>query len=322
MLMASGYPDIMMVDGLQESVDLVSALADPTRVRLLTLLDGHELTVAELTAITELSQSRVSTHLGRLRDAGLLQDRREGSLRYYRLQEEALPKRAGRVWAAVRADLRDAVLDGDRERRAELLAARDKEGPWVETIAGRMEHHYSPGRTWEAFARGITPLLDLGDVLDVGCGDGMVAQMLSPRSKSYVGLDRSDKVLAAATKRLRGQEHVSFVPGDMHALPFADDRFDAVLLFHVLTYAERPENAVREAVRVLRAKGRIALVTLATHSHADIVERYGHINRGFDTKKIRRLLRGLDVEQCEVTSRERRKPHFQVITASARKGES
>ena len=103
-----------MATGLHESVDLVSALADPTRVRLLALLDGHELTVAELTAITELSQSRVSTHLGRLRDAGLLQDRRDGALRYYRLQEEVLPERAGRLWAALRADMRDAVLDGDR----------------------------------------------------------------------------------------------------------------------------------------------------------------------------------------------------------------
>jgi len=310
-----------MAIGLQESVDLVAALADPTRVRLLALLDGHELTVAELTAITELSQSRVSTHLGRLRDAGLLQDRRDGSLRYYRLQEEALPQRAGRLWTAVRSDLHDAVLDGDRERRAELLAERDEKRPWAETIAGRMEHHYSPGRTWEAFARGVTPLLDLGDVLDVGCGDGMVAQMLSPRAKSYVGLDRSEKLLAAATKRLRGHKHVSFVSGDMHALPFADESFDEILLFHVLTYAERPTTLVNEAVRVLRANGRLALVTLASHPHADTVERYGHVNRGFDTKKVRRLLRRLEVEQCEVTSRERRKPHFRVITASARKGE-
>jgi SAM-dependent methyltransferase len=311
----------MMAIGLQESVDLVAALADPTRVRLLALLDGHELTVAELTAITELSQSRVSTHLGRLRAAGLLQDRRDGSLRYYRLQEEVLPQRAGRLWTTVRSDLHDAVLDGDRERRAELLAERDEKRSWVETIAGRMEHHYSPGRTWEAFARGVTPLLDLGDVLDVGCGDGMVAQMLSPRAKSYVGLDRSEKLLAAATKRLRGDKHVSFVSGDMHALPFADGSFDEVFLFHVLTYAERPETVVNEAVRVLRANGRLALVTLASHPHGDTVERYGHVNRGFDTKKVRRLLRGLEVEQCEVTSRERRKPHFRVITASARKGE-
>lgn len=308
-----------MNTGLQHSVDLMAAFADPTRLRLLALLDGHELTVAELTAITELSQSRVSTHLGRLRDNGLLQDRRDGTLRYYRLQREALDQRAARMWDAMRTNLDDVVLQSDGRRRSELLAARDEEGPWVESIAGRMEHHYSPGRTWEAFSRGVVPLLDLGDVLDVGCGDGMAAQMLAPRSRTYVGLDRSDKLLAAARKRLRDQAHVKFVLGDMHALPFADESFGIVLLFHVLTYTERPEDAVREAVRVLAEGGRLVVVTLARHPHRDVVERYGHLNQGFDPTTMRRLLGGLKIEQCEITSRERRKPHFQVMTAAARK---
>jgi len=309
-----------MNSGLESSVGLAAALADPTRVRLLSLLDGHELTVAELTAITELSQSRVSTHLGRLREAGLVQDRRDGALRYYRLQTDTLPARAGRLWDAMRSDLTDAVLDGDEQRRSELLAARDREAPWVETIAGRMEHHYSPGRTWEALARGVIPLLELGEALDVGCGDGMVAQMLSARADRYVGLDRSEKLLAAARKRLRGSEQTSFVVGDMHDLPFSDESFDVVLLFHVLTYTERPRRAIREATRVLRSGGRMVVSTLAKHPHREQVERYGHENQGFDPDELRSFLAGLTIEQCAVTSRERRKPHFRVMTASARKG--
>lgn len=316
---SSGYPDIKMDLGLQDSVDLVAAFADPTRVRLLALLDGHELTVAELTGITELSQSRVSTHLARLRDHGLLQHRRDGSLRYYRLQREALGARAGRLWQAVRADLDDAVLQSDARRRTELLAARDQESPWVESIAGRMEHHYSPGRTWEALARGLTPLLSLGEVLDIGCGDGMVAQLLAQQVGRYVGVDRSAKLIAAAKKRLRTQSQVSFIAADMHELPFEDASFDTVLMLHVLTYTREPERAVREAVRVLRLGGRLVLVTLANHSHRDVVDRYGHENLGFEPKKVKHLLRGLQVEHCAITSRERRKPHFQVITAAARK---
>lgn len=309
-----------MTAGLQTSVDLAAAFADRTRVRLLALLEGHELTVAELTAITELGQSRVSTHLGRLREAGLVQDRRDGALRYYRLQREALPERAGRLWSAMRADLEDAVLDGDRDRRAHVLAVRDEPSSWVESIAGRMEHHYSPGRTWQAFALGVIPLLELGDVLDVGCGDGMVAQMLAPRSTSYVGLDSSPRMVDAAAQRLRNQGHARFLTADMHELPLSDDSFDTVLLFHVLTYADRPEAAITESTRVLRPGGRLIVVTLARHPHHDIVERYGHVQAGFDVTRLRSMLRGLAVEQCEVTSRERRKPHFQVITASARKG--
>ncbi|MEM7434451.1 MAG: metalloregulator ArsR/SmtB family transcription factor [Myxococcota bacterium] len=308
-----------MDSGLQTSVDLVSAFADPTRMRLLALLDGHELTVAELTAITELSQSRVSTHLRRLRDNGLLQDRREGSLRYYRLQREALGSRADRLWSALRAGLDDAVLRSDAERRAGLLAARDDEGPWVESIAGRMEHHYSPGRTWEALARGITPLLSLGDVLDIGCGDGMVAQIVAPYAARYVGLDQSDKLLVAAKQRLRERSRASFVSGDMHDLPFDDESFDLALMLHVLTYTDRPVDAVLEATRVLRPGGQLVVVTLANHPHGEVVARYGHANRGFEPKELRRILKELDVQRCEITSRERRKPHFQVITAAARK---
>ncbi|MGB5810730.1 MAG: metalloregulator ArsR/SmtB family transcription factor [Polyangiales bacterium] len=311
-----------MNTGLQQSVDLVAAFADPTRLRLLALLDGHELTVAELTAITELSQSRVSTHLGRLRDNGLLQDRRDGALRYYRLQREALDDRARTMWDAMRSNLDDVVLESDGQRRQELLVSREEKEPWVESIAGRMEHHYSPGRTWEAFGRGFASLLELEDVLDVGCGDGMAAELLAPHARSYVGLDQSEKLLTAAKKRMRDQPHVTFVPGDMHALPFEDQRFSTVLLFHVLTYTNQPARAVREAIRVLAPAGRIVLVTLARHPHEDVVERYGHLNQGFDVKQIRRLLRGLHIDQCEITSRERRTPHFQVMTAAARKTET
>lgn len=305
--------------GLHTSVELLGVMGDSTRVRLLALLDGYELTVAELTAITELGQSRVSTHLGRLRDAGLLRDRREGSLRYYRLQTETLSPEAARLWTAVRSDLHDAVLDGDRDRRSALLQSRAQEGSWIESIAGRMEHHYSPGRTWEALTRGLLGFVGFGDVLDVGCGDGMVAQLLAPHAKRYVALDRSEKLLAAASKRLSKNDNVSMDQGDMHALPFDDGSFDQVLLLHVLTYARDAKQAVREGARVLREGGRLAIATLAAHPHQEIAERYGHLNRGFEVDEVRGFLEGLSVRLCDVTSRERREPHFRVITAFADK---
>lgn len=303
---------------LASSVELLAALGDPTRVRLLCLLEGRELTVAELTAITELSQSRVSTHLGRLRDAGLVRDRRDGALRYYRMQPETLATEPRLLWSALSENLSDTVLDSDRERRAAVLDARHQQG-WLESIAGRMEHHYSPGRTWEALTRGLLGFVELGDVLDVGCGDGMVAQMLAPQARSYVAFDRNEKVLSAARKRLAGLERVRFELGDMHELPFADESFDSVLVLHVLTYAEDPAAVLRHAARVLRPGGKLSLVTLARHPHAEITSQYGHINQGFELKQLRGLLRGLEVQQCAETSRERRRPHFRVITAHARK---
>ncbi len=303
---------------LASSVELLAALGDPTRVRLLSLLQEQELTVAELTAITELSQSRVSTHLGRLREAGLVLDRRDGSLRYYRMQPETLTAESRSLWAALSDHLSDTVLESDRERRAAVLQARHGQG-WLESIAGRMEHHYSPGRGWEALTRGLLGFVDLGDALDLGCGDGMVAQMLAPQARRYVAFDRNEKVLSAARKRLADMNQVSFELGDMHELPFSDASFDSVLVLHVLTYARDPEAVLHQAARVLRPGGRLSLVTLARHPHAEITSQYGHINQGFELKQIRRFLRDLRVEQCAVTSRERRRPHFRVITAHARK---
>ncbi len=308
---------------LHDSVGLLQLFADPTRVRLLTLLGRHELSVAELVAVTGLAQSRVSTHLKRLREAGLLHDRRLGPSTRYRAHAR-MPAPAERLWAVVRAQLEDATLRQDEVRCEALLRARAADAPWPEAIAGEMERHYSPGRTWEAYAHGLSALLRLGDVLDVGCGDGWSARMLAPRCRSYVGLDRSEKVLGAARARLAGTDHVRFVQGEMEALPFDGAAFDAVLLFHVLSYARAPERALGEAARVLRRGGRLVVTTLAAHGHGVVTDAYGHQNAGFAPEALARVLEGagLNVASVGITSRERKNPGFEVITAVAERPES
>lgn len=304
---------------LQSSVGWLHLFGDPTRMRLMALLEREELTVAELTAITELSQSRVSTHLGKLREAGLLRDRREGASTYYRVADAGMPGPARTLWELLRAQIHDDTIESDRTRCDALIASRD-EG-WPDAIAGQMERHYSPGRTWESLARAVMGLLDLGDVLDIGCGDGTTAQLLAERAASYTGIDRSERMVEAARKRLGDAEAVHFLAGDMHELPLERERFDVVLMLHVLTYAERPEQVLDEVVRVLRPGGRLAVATLAEHRSEGTTAAYGHVNRGFQPAALRRLLerRELEVERCEVTSRERRSPHFEVVTAFARK---
>src|SRR5262245_14763126 len=130
---------------VSSAVSLLQALADPTRMRLLALLSDEELTVAELVAITELPQSRVSTHLGKLRETGFVRDRPDGTSSYYAINEGAMPREAAEVWHTVRAELGDALLSADRERRERLL--RERGARWPDSIAGEMERHYSPGRT-------------------------------------------------------------------------------------------------------------------------------------------------------------------------------
>jgi ArsR family transcriptional regulator len=305
---------------LAQTVDLLGTLADPTRVRLLALLDDVELTVAELTRITDLPQSRVSTHLRKLKDASFVRDRREGGSSFYAL-DDAMSEPARKLWDALAARLDDEQLELDRRRREAALAARVTRARWPDEVAGQMERHYSPGRTWEATARGLLGFLSLGAVLDVGSGDGVNAELLAPRSRHVTCLDLSPRVIEAAKARLAHVDNVDFRVGDMHDLPFAAASFDAVLLLNALTYSQRPALALAEAARVLRPGGALALVTLAAHEHRTIAAAYDHQNLGFAPAEIDAMLRaaGLGVERCELSSREHRKPYFAVVTAFARR---
>ena len=297
----------------------LKVLADATRVRLLALLEGEELTVAELSSITRLAQPRVSTHLARLKEAGLVRDRRAGVSAYYRFDEAGLDEAQRALWRTLREGSDDPLLRQDAERIPDVLAARASDANWADSVAGDMERHYSPGRTWEALARSALPLLAPGRVLDIASGDGVLAELLAPHSQEYVCVDASARVVVAASERLRRFGHVQVREGDMHALPFEDGHFDLVVLMHALTYAARP--AVAEAARVLRPGGRLLLSSLARHEHRVAVEAYGHVNLGFTDKELRRFMEkaGLEIATTETVTREKRPPHFEVIALIGRK---
>jgi ArsR family transcriptional regulator len=192
---------------------------------------------------------------------------------------------------------------------------------WADSVAGDMERHYSPGRTWEALARSTLPLLAPGDVLDIASGDGVLAELLAPHARSYVCIDSSARVVGAARERLRKYPQVQVLEGDMQALPFAPASYDLVLLMHALTYAARPAQAIAEAGRVLRRGGHVVVTCLGKHEHQSAVTPYGHVNLGFTTKDLRRHAEkaGLEILVCEPVTREKRPPHFEVITLLARK---
>lgn len=296
---------------------ILKTLADVTRVRLLALLEREELTVAELSAITHLAQPRVSTHLAKLKEVGLVRDRRAGVSAYYRFDEHALNPAQRALWQTLREGGDDPLLRQDADRAAAVLAARAADANWADGVAGDMERHYSPGRTWEALARTALPLLSPGDVLDIASGDGVLAELVAPHARRYVCIDTSARVVAAASERLRGYSNVEVLEGDMHALPFPEASFDLVVLMHALTYAAKPMRAVAEAARVLRPGGRLLLSSLARHEHQATVRAYGHLNLGFTGRQLRRFIEkaGLGMASCEIVTREKRPPHFEVIAA-------
>ena len=303
---------------LATAAETLSLLGDESRIRLCVLLKQREMSVSELVRVTGLAQSRVSSHLSRLREARLVRDRRAGQSAFYALAWPALPRAAQAVIDdAVGSS--DATLAADKKRLVQL----DEEGAGAlpASFAGEMERHYSPGRTWQSLAVGLGALLELGDVLDVGSGDGAAASYLARGCASLTCVDTSARMIAAAKQRLAEHAHVRAEVADVHDLPFRAASFDAVLLFHTLTYVERPPRAVAECARVLRPGGRLVILSLDAHEHTKITAPYGERHAGFSPRALRSLLTraGLEAFTSAVASREAKKPHFNVVLAVARK---
>jgi SAM-dependent methyltransferase len=303
---------------LSQYVETLNLLGDESRIRLCALLRERELCVSDLVRVTGMAQSRVSTHLGRLREAGFVWDRRQGTQCFYGLAQDTLPSTARAVIDEA-ALSEDPTLLGDQKRLLELEAER--RGGLPESVADELERYYSPGRTWQSLAMGIAAFLTLGDVLDVGSGDGAAAATLAPYCKSLTCIDTSPRMIEAANERLAKLGYVTAQVADVHELPFAAASFDSVLIFHTLTYAEHPARALHECARVLRSGGRLVLLCLNEHQQHEVTSRYGERHPGFSPKAVRTLLTraGLEVIASDVACREAKKPHLEVVLATATK---
>lgn len=306
---------------LQDASQHFKLLSDSTRLRLLMLVDREELSVAELAAITQLAQPRVSTHLAKLKEAGLVSDRREGVFVYYRMAASIADPSLQALWELLRENTADPLIRQDFKRISQILSARNGSSNWADSVAGDMERHYSPGRTWEATTRALVQLLQLGDVLDVASGDGVMAELLAPRAKSVTCLDIGERVVEAGRLRLADHSHVTFKVGDMHDLPVGDESFDTVLLMHALTYTNQPELVFAQANRVLRPGGRLVAVTLQKHRHQNTVAAYNHVNLGFTESQLQKfsINAGLEPLNIQVSGIEKRSPNFEVLTLLAAK---
>lgn len=303
---------------LSRHLDTLNLLGDESRIRLCILLRERELCVTDLVQVTGIPQPRVSTHLGRLREAGVVRDRKKGLQSFYALATDRLSATA-KVLLDEAAQSGDPTLDGDQERLRELQS--EQRGALPEGLVDQLERDYSPGRSWRSLALGLAALLDLGDVLDAGSGDGAAAMTIAPYCKSLTCIDTSERLIAQCKQRLAQNPRVRALVADVHALPFADASFDTVLIFHTLTYTAEPATALKECARVLRPGGRLILLCLDAHKQLEITAHYGERHPGFSPRTVQKMLTraGLDVASCAVACRETKKPHLHVILASANK---
>ena len=119
---------------------------------------------------------------------------------------------AARVGARPRRGARFAHRSTTRSGRRRWCARAERAAGWPDAVAGEMERHWSPGRNWESLARAVAGLVRLGDVVDIGSGDGSVAQLLGARAKSWTCVDRSERVLDGGADAARQGEERALRP--------------------------------------------------------------------------------------------------------------
>ena len=266
----------------------MTALADPTRSRLLLALDRNELTVNELTSILQLPQSTISRHLKMLSAEGWVEARAEGTSRHYRLAGSSLDAASRRLWNIVRDEvMRTNSAEHDARRTQAVIAERStRSQQFFSTSAGQWDR-----MRLELFGRRADiALLGLFDeswtVADLGCGTGAIAQSLAPFVERVIAVDESSAMLSAARKRLHGVPNVDIRNGRLESLPIGDGEVDVALLFLVLHYAAEPVRVITEAARVLKPGGRLLVLDMMPHDRQDLRQTMGHLWQGFDSATL------------------------------------
>ena len=304
----------MSTESLQR---VFKTLADSTRVRILALLEREELAVQELMDVLAMTQSRVSRHLGILREAGLLRDRREGTYVFYRF---ATPKSGAwsDAWELARRELAgDPAAERDAAALLRVVAAR----------ASRIRTFFdSVGPEWDGLrkifnddalrARAIAQLAPPGwTVCDVGTGTGILAKEVARLGLRVIAVDHSPRMLEAARSSLEAEGYaveaegcaveaegcaVELRRGEAQALPLADGEVDAALAHMVLHYVPQPAEALREMARIVKPGGVVVVVDFVRHEAEWMREELGVLWLGFPIDEIVRWLADAGLEAVRI----------------------
>ncbi len=309
---------------MSETLRSLRALSDPTRLRIVALLEKDELSVNELQEITRLGQSRISTHLGLLSDCELVQSRREGKRTFYKLNPQASSTTGEFIQLAIRGAKELPEHAGDQINLKRILARRREQAQlFFNQVAGRFDRVYGPGRSWQAFGHLLLRILPPLSVADLGAGEGLLSELLARRCKKVIAVDNSEKIVefGAAKARKNGLKNLEFRLGDLQNPPIETGSVDLVILSQALHHAADPAAALVAAFKLLKAPGQVLILDLLAHKFEKARELYGDRWLGFAESDLQRWLElaGFKKIEISVVAREEQPPHFQTILAGGEK---
>ena len=271
----------------------MESLADPTRLRLLRLLERHELGVVELCDVLQLPQSTVSRHLKVLSDQSWTRSRRQGTTNLYRTILDELEITARKLWILAREQTAEWITTQQDESRL-LRHLRDKQKDSQAFFAGaaglwdKLRSELYGSRFTTAAMLSLLPENYI--VADLGCGTGPLSAELAGYVKEVIAVDNSPAMLKAAQKRLDGLENVDLRNGDLESLPIEDRECDAAMMVLVLTYVASPQAAVREMARILKPGGKAVLIDLLPHDREDFRRQMEQHHAGFELAAMEKMM--------------------------------
>ncbi len=306
---------------MADSLELLKALSDMARLRIVRSISQAELSVAELVSVLGLPQSTVSRHLKPLRDAGLVETRRNGTSIYYRRGEAFSDAVLARFVDEQVRKMPHASEDRASVRRVLDLRKR-KSRDFFDRIAGSYGSLTEPGGGWPALSAGLAAGFWGREVADLGAGEGALTMLLAKYAAKVTAVDASPQMLRHLEEKADNEglaERVRVAEGDIESLPLPDACMDAAFLSQSLHHAARPEQAIAEAARILKKDGLLIVLDLVKHEQDWVREQWADQWLGFEEAEVEGWFTEAGLECLHTERLSGSTPDLAVLTVVGRK---